>query len=67
MSRAQLIIRTPVGKLQIISPLLGKHNVYNILAAVATGIVLKVRERNQQPKHHHLGSSRHRRRQAHRA
>lgn len=39
---AQIIVRTPLGKLQIITPLLGKHNVYNILAAVATGICLKV-------------------------
>ena len=38
----QIIVRTPLGKLQIITPLLGKHNVYNILAAVATGICLKV-------------------------
>ncbi len=40
---SEIIVRTPLGKLQIISPLLGKHNVYNILAAVATGIALKVR------------------------
>ncbi|GAX74661.1 hypothetical protein CEUSTIGMA_g2109.t1 [Chlamydomonas eustigma] len=39
---SEVIIKTPMGKLQIISPLLGKHNVYNILAAVATGIALKV-------------------------
>lgn len=38
----QLIIKTPAGNLQIITPLLGRHNVYNILAAVATGLALKV-------------------------
>jgi hypothetical protein len=38
----QVIVRTPSGRLQIITSLLGKHNVYNILAAVATGIALKV-------------------------
>ena len=39
---SEVVVRTPLGKLQIISPLLGKHNVYNILAAVATAIALKV-------------------------
>ncbi len=39
----QVLVRTAEGVLQIITPLLGKHNVYNILAAVATGIALKVR------------------------
>jgi len=39
---SEVIVRTPLGKLQIITPLLGKHNVYNILAAVATGICLKI-------------------------
>ncbi|KAF5832882.1 Mur ligase [Dunaliella salina] len=39
---SEVIVRTPLGKLQIITPLLGKHNVYNILAAVATGICLKL-------------------------
>jgi UDP-N-acetylmuramyl tripeptide synthase len=36
-------VRTPLGRLQIITSLLGSHNVYNILAAVATGLALKVR------------------------
>ena len=40
---SEIIVRTPLGKLQIITPLIGKHNVYNVLAAVATGIALKVR------------------------
>ena len=31
-------IRTPLGRLQIITPLLGAHNVSNVLAAVAGGI-----------------------------
>lgn len=39
---SELLVRTPLGKLQIITPLLGNHNVYNVLAAVATGIALKV-------------------------
>ncbi len=39
---AQLEVRTPLGTLSIVTPLLGKHNVYNVLAAVATGVALKV-------------------------
>jgi len=39
---SEIIVRTPLGRLQVISPLLGRHNVYNILAAVATGLALKV-------------------------
>jgi len=31
---------TPIGQLEIYSPLLGRFNVYNILAALATGIAL---------------------------
>ena len=38
---AQLIIRTPSGRLQIITNLLGPHNADNVLAAVATGVALK--------------------------
>jgi UDP-N-acetylmuramoyl-L-alanyl-D-glutamate--2,6-diaminopimelate ligase len=38
----ELLVRTPLGKLQIITPLLGKHNVYNVLAAVTTGIAMNV-------------------------
>lgn len=34
-------VRTPGGVLQIITPLLGDHNVYNVLAAVATGLALQ--------------------------
>jgi hypothetical protein len=41
--RAQVLLRTPVGDLQINSPLVGRHNVYNILAAVATGLATTVR------------------------
>lgn len=40
---AQVLLRTPVGDLQINSPLVGRHNVYNILAAVATGLATTVR------------------------
>lgn len=37
----EVIVRVPGGqRLQIISPLVGRHNVYNILAAVAVGIIL---------------------------
>ena len=39
----QLLVRTPVGTLQINSPLVGRQNVYNILAAVATGMATTVR------------------------
>lgn len=38
----ELIIVTPQGRLQIITPLLGTHNASNVLAAVATGIALDV-------------------------
>ncbi|PNW75268.1 hypothetical protein CHLRE_12g519900v5 [Chlamydomonas reinhardtii] len=37
----ELIVRTPGGRLQIITNLLGRHNVANVLAAVATGVALK--------------------------
>lgn len=40
---SEVIISTPEGKLQIITPLLGKRNVCSVLAAVATGVALKVR------------------------
>jgi UDP-N-acetylmuramoyl-L-alanyl-D-glutamate--2,6-diaminopimelate ligase len=33
-------VRTPAGLVQIVSPLVGRPNVYNILAAVATSIAL---------------------------
>lgn len=37
----QIIVRTPGGRLQIITNLLGSHNASNVLAAVATGVALK--------------------------
>ncbi len=37
----QIIVRTPSGRLQIITNLLGSHNASNVLAAVATGVALK--------------------------
>ncbi|EFJ40847.1 hypothetical protein VOLCADRAFT_119843 [Volvox carteri f. nagariensis] len=37
----EVIIRTPTGRLQIITNLLGRHNAYNLVAAVATGVALK--------------------------
>ncbi|KAK6935395.1 Mur ligase, N-terminal catalytic domain [Dillenia turbinata] len=36
----QVLVNTPQGILEISSGLLGKHNIYNILAAVAVGIVV---------------------------
>lgn len=33
-------VETPIGSLDIFSPMLGRFNVYNILAALATGITL---------------------------
>jgi UDP-N-acetylmuramoyl-L-alanyl-D-glutamate--2,6-diaminopimelate ligase len=35
-------IRTPRGALEVVSPLLGRHNLYNILSAVATGEALGI-------------------------
>jgi UDP-N-acetylmuramoyl-L-alanyl-D-glutamate--2,6-diaminopimelate ligase len=34
--------RTPAGPVRVVSPLVGRPNVYNILAAVATGVALGV-------------------------
>ncbi len=39
-----LLVAYPAGKMNISSPLLGRPNVYNILAAVATSLILKVPE-----------------------
>ncbi|XP_042509817.1 UDP-N-acetylmuramoyl-L-alanyl-D-glutamate--2,6-diaminopimelate ligase MurE homolog, chloroplastic isoform X2 [Macadamia integrifolia] len=36
----QVLVRTPQGILEISSGLIGRHNVYNILAAVAVGIAV---------------------------
>ncbi|MBI2891305.1 MAG: UDP-N-acetylmuramoyl-L-alanyl-D-glutamate--2,6-diaminopimelate ligase [Nitrospirae bacterium] len=38
----ELLLGTPLGPLEVHSPLVGRHNVYNILAAVATACVLGV-------------------------
>jgi hypothetical protein len=38
----QIIVKTPVGRLEIITNLIGRHNVYNILAAVAVGCLLNL-------------------------
>ena len=35
-------MRAMLCRLQVITPLLGKHNVYNVLAAVAVGISLNI-------------------------
>lgn len=40
--KTQVLIRTPKGILEITSGLIGRHNVYNILAAVAVGIAVGV-------------------------
>ena len=34
----ELLIRTPVGRLEVISYLIGEYNVYNVLAAVAAAL-----------------------------
>jgi UDP-N-acetylmuramoyl-L-alanyl-D-glutamate--2,6-diaminopimelate ligase len=39
-----LVVQYPAGKMNISSPLLGRPNLYNILAAVATSLILKVPE-----------------------
>lgn len=39
-----LVVRYPAGKMRISSSLLGRPNLYNILAAVATALILKVPE-----------------------
>ena len=38
----EVIVQTPVGALQIITPLIARHNVNNILAAVAVGLAVTV-------------------------
>lgn len=38
----QMIVATPVGRLEIITNLIGRHNVYNVLAAVAVGVLLNL-------------------------
>lgn len=48
----ELIVVTPQGRLQIITNLLGRNNICNILAAVATGIALKVRTMGQPAPNH---------------
>jgi len=40
----ELAVKHPGGKMQISSPLLGRPNLYNILAAVASALILKVPE-----------------------
>jgi UDP-N-acetylmuramyl tripeptide synthase len=40
VSKPQMIVSTPKGKLEIITNLVGRHNVYNVLAAVAVGLLL---------------------------
>ncbi|KAL3681442.1 hypothetical protein R1sor_024398 [Riccia sorocarpa] len=37
----ELLVRTPRGNVEVSSGLLGRHNVYNILAAVAVGIAVE--------------------------
>ena len=40
----ELVVKYPAGKMKISSPLLGRPNLYNILAAVASALILKVPE-----------------------
>ncbi len=42
MWETEIKVQTPVGPLLIITPLIGRHNVYNILAAVAVGLAVTV-------------------------
>ncbi|WIA32264.1 hypothetical protein OEZ86_003110 [Tetradesmus obliquus] len=37
-----IIVATPIGRLEIITNLVGRHNVYNVLAAVAVGVLLNL-------------------------
>ena len=37
-----MIVKTPIGHLNIIIPLIGRNNVYNVLAAVATGLSINI-------------------------
>jgi UDP-N-acetylmuramyl tripeptide synthase len=39
----EVLVRTPVGRLEIIQPLVGRFNVANILAAVGVGLALGVK------------------------
>lgn len=39
---SEIIINTPIGRLRIITPLIGRNNVYNVLAAVATGLSINI-------------------------
>lgn len=38
----EMIVKTPIGHLNIITPLIGRNNVYNVLAAVATGLSINI-------------------------
>ena len=38
----ELTVTTPIGSLNIITPLIGRNNVYNVLAAVATGLSINI-------------------------
>jgi UDP-N-acetylmuramoyl-L-alanyl-D-glutamate--2,6-diaminopimelate ligase len=40
----ELVVKYPAGKMRISSPLLGRPNLYNILAAVASALILRVPE-----------------------
>ena len=38
----EMEVRTPIGILKIITPLIGRNNVYNVLAAIATGLSINI-------------------------
>ncbi len=38
MDGIQMVVQTPVGEIELTSPLVGKYNIYNLLAAVAVGV-----------------------------
>ncbi len=44
-----MLIRTPVGVAEIVTGLLGRHHVQNILAAVAAGLALEIPLRVSRP------------------
>ncbi|MFN7171000.1 MAG: UDP-N-acetylmuramoyl-L-alanyl-D-glutamate--2,6-diaminopimelate ligase, partial [Candidatus Omnitrophota bacterium] len=39
---SQFLVNTPYGEIEIVTPLLGIHNIYNILASISLGIAEKI-------------------------
>ena len=40
--QSDIIVRTPLGLMEIETTLIGRNNVYNVLAAVAAGLALNI-------------------------